>query len=51
MSNECVVSSDCVKNNIVKECFIKVIFSDKEYFCDCSNWYGWIGKRCDEISI
>lgn len=54
MEKECGTSSDCVgifNDSAIRYCFEESRFSDKEFFCDCSPWYGWKGDLCNEESF
>lgn len=50
MSIECDDSSQCDDDGIVRFCYEEASFSNETFFCDCSNWYGWTGKNCNEES-
>lgn len=46
----CVDAFDCSNTTLVMECYESNNFRDDTFFCDCSNWFGWIGPNCDEPS-
>lgn len=49
MSNECNITSECtLANGVLRECYRENIFSEEVFFCDCSNYHGWVGENCDE---
>lgn len=39
---------ECSNGTVVKECYKRNNFDSREFFCDCSNWYGWTGDDCNE---
>lgn len=45
---ECTDSFDCVNGSVIKQCYENNAFSEETFFCDCSNWFGWIGENCDK---
>lgn len=49
----CEKTSDCLELNdgVERFCYLEASFSNNTNFCDCSNWYGWIGESCDQVSI
>lgn len=48
----CNSSQECTDiDGIPRFCFEKPSFSDKEFFCSCTAWFGWVGDKCNEESF
>lgn len=44
----CSDAVNCSSSTIFKECYVENNFRDDVFFCDCSNWFGWVGENCNE---
>ena len=49
-SIECQTFEDCSVDGIARVCYISVPWSERDSFCDCSSFNGWIGERCDVLT-
>ena len=47
---ECSNTRQCSTDGVLRVCYRKVLWTDKSNFCDCSSFFGWVGKECDEVS-
>lgn len=45
-----MIANDCVTEGVLKNCFVDVSFTRRTNFCDCSNFLGWVGENCNEVS-
>lgn len=48
--NPCEDANDCSNSTIIRECYEENNFVEEVFFCECSNWFGWVGENCDEPS-
>lgn len=46
----CESDANCVDGDIIKVCYENNAFAEESNFCDCSNWFGWVGSDCNEVS-
>lgn len=47
----CSTIEDCSADEILRICYNEVEWQEKSFFCDCSNYYGFTGHRCDVPSL
>lgn len=45
----CTSSNFCSEDGIPRICYEASDFRNDVNFCDCSFWYGWTGKNCDQV--
>lgn len=43
----CIDAINCSSSGVLQECYEENNFEDDMFFCDCSNWFGWVGENCD----
>lgn len=43
----CIDAENCSSSGVLQECYEENNFRDDVFFCDCSNWFGWVGENCD----
>lgn len=48
LNESCNSAEDCVFDDVVRKCYIEVPWSNRTNFCECSNYYGFLGPNCDE---
>lgn len=48
---KCESDSDCFTEDILKVCYASNNFDETNNFCDCSNWHGWVGPDCSDLSM
>lgn len=51
LPEECTVAANCSVDGIARKCYTEVQWSDQTYFCDCSNYFGFIGEDCSTPTI
>lgn len=46
----CTDAKNCSSSGVFRECYKENNFRDDIFFCECSNWHGWVGENCNTPS-